>query len=57
MVNRLSGVREKKGGCRKMHSEGREDVVEAYKIEEENGCVGEWKKETLGLPSSTEGLN
>lgn len=35
MVNRLLGVREKKGGCRKMHSEGREDVVEAYKIEEE----------------------
>lgn len=45
MVNRLLGVREKKDGCRKMHSEGREDMVEAYKIEEGNGCVGEWKKE------------
>lgn len=39
------GVREKKGGCRKMCSKGREEVVEAYKIEEGNGCVGEWKKE------------
>ena len=38
-------MREKKGGRRKMCSKGREEVVEAYKIEEGNGCVGEWKKE------------
>lgn len=45
MVNRLLEVREKKGGCRTMHFKGSEEVVEAYKIEEGNGCVGEWKKE------------
>lgn len=58
MVNELLGVREKKGGYRKVHSEVREKVVEASKIEVGNGCVGEKRREeTMGLPGSTEGLN